>query len=182
MIVVQKPSGMPGEQEHHICLYRFSFHKPIKSRLVRGRLYLPLHTPRKHHKICDTTLIKLWLCDRNFSFMDELHKFFDKHRIKLRTAVFFKLIDSVFHRKRLLIRTFGGHCIKTVCNRENPCHIRNILAGKSAGITGAVITLMVTSCDFCRMRDQGYIDDVQYEAAMQDNVCLLYTSDAADEL
>ena len=25
MIVVQKPSGMPGEQEHHICLYRFSF-------------------------------------------------------------------------------------------------------------------------------------------------------------
>ena len=32
---------MPGEQEHHICLYRFSFHKPIKSRLARGRLYLP---------------------------------------------------------------------------------------------------------------------------------------------
>ena len=26
---------------NHICLYRFSFHKPIKSRLVRGRLYLP---------------------------------------------------------------------------------------------------------------------------------------------
>ena len=25
MIVDQKPSGMPGEQEHHICLYRFSF-------------------------------------------------------------------------------------------------------------------------------------------------------------
>ena len=32
---------MPGEQEHHICLYRFSFHKPIRSRLVRGHLYLP---------------------------------------------------------------------------------------------------------------------------------------------
>ena len=56
MIVDQKPSGMPGEQEHHICLYRFSFHKPIKSRLVRGRLYLPLHPLRKHHKICDTTV------------------------------------------------------------------------------------------------------------------------------
>ena len=35
---------MPGEQEHHICLYRFSFHKPIRSRLVRGHLYLPLTT------------------------------------------------------------------------------------------------------------------------------------------
>ena len=35
---------MPGEQEHHIRLYRFSFHKPIKSRLVKGRLYLPLTT------------------------------------------------------------------------------------------------------------------------------------------
>ena len=35
---------MPGEQEHHICLYRFSFHKPIKSRLARGRLYLPFIT------------------------------------------------------------------------------------------------------------------------------------------
>ena len=34
---------MPGEQEHHICLYRFSFHKPIKLRLARGRLYLPSH-------------------------------------------------------------------------------------------------------------------------------------------
>ena len=38
---LQRLIGMPGEQEHHICLYRFSFHKPIKSRLVRGRLYLP---------------------------------------------------------------------------------------------------------------------------------------------
>ena len=37
---------MPGEQEHHIRLYRFSFHKPIKFCLVRGRLYLPL-TPYK---------------------------------------------------------------------------------------------------------------------------------------
>ena len=35
---------MPGEQEHHICLYRFSFHKPVKSRLVKGRLYLPFTT------------------------------------------------------------------------------------------------------------------------------------------
>ncbi|RGR67282.1 hypothetical protein DWY29_10760 [Roseburia inulinivorans] len=31
---------------NHIFLYRFSFHKPIKSRLVRGRLYLPF-TPYK---------------------------------------------------------------------------------------------------------------------------------------
>ena len=38
---LQRLVGMPSEQEHHICLYRFSFHKPIKSRLARGRLYLP---------------------------------------------------------------------------------------------------------------------------------------------
>ena len=37
---LQRLVGMHGEQEHHICLYRFSFHKPIKSRLARGRLYL----------------------------------------------------------------------------------------------------------------------------------------------
>ena len=35
---------MPGEQEHHICLYRFSFHKPIRLRLARGLLYLPSTT------------------------------------------------------------------------------------------------------------------------------------------
>ena len=28
-------------------LYRFSFHKPIKSRLARGRLYLPLTTYKR---------------------------------------------------------------------------------------------------------------------------------------
>ena len=50
------------------CLYRFSFHKPIKSRLVRGRLYLPLHTLRKHHKICDTTLVKTPVYNSGRSF------------------------------------------------------------------------------------------------------------------
>ena len=35
---------MSGEQEYHICLYRFSFSLHIKFRLVRGRLYLPLTT------------------------------------------------------------------------------------------------------------------------------------------
>ena len=44
---------MPGEQKHNICLYRFSFHKPIKSRLVRGRLYLPNQHHESHHKICN---------------------------------------------------------------------------------------------------------------------------------
>ena len=38
---------MPGEQEHHICLYRFSFSLHIKFRLVRGRLYLPPSHPAK---------------------------------------------------------------------------------------------------------------------------------------
>ena len=44
---------MSGEQEHHICLYRFSFHKPIKSRLARGRLYLPGQRYELHHRICN---------------------------------------------------------------------------------------------------------------------------------
>ena len=41
---LQRLIGMPGEQEHHICLHRFSFHKPIKSRLVRGAYICPLTT------------------------------------------------------------------------------------------------------------------------------------------
>ena len=44
---------MSGEQEHHICLYRFSFHKLIKLRLVRGRLYLPSQRYELHHRICN---------------------------------------------------------------------------------------------------------------------------------
>ena len=38
---------------NHICLYRFSFHKPIKSRLARGRLYLPNLRCELHHRICN---------------------------------------------------------------------------------------------------------------------------------
>ena len=30
-----------AHEGNHICLHRFSFHKPIKSRLARGHLYLP---------------------------------------------------------------------------------------------------------------------------------------------
>ena len=44
---------MPGEQEHHISSVPFFFHKPIKSRLVRGRLYLPNQHHESHHKICN---------------------------------------------------------------------------------------------------------------------------------
>ena len=54
---LQRLIGMPGEQEHHICLYRFSIHKPIKSRLARGRLYLPFTTPKSTTK--SATLRKL---------------------------------------------------------------------------------------------------------------------------
>ena len=37
-------SECPASRNIIFRLYRFSFHKPIKSRLVRGRLYLPLTT------------------------------------------------------------------------------------------------------------------------------------------
>ena len=39
-------SECPANRNIIFRLYRFSFHKPIKSRLVRGRLYLPF-TPCK---------------------------------------------------------------------------------------------------------------------------------------
>ena len=52
-------SECPANRNIIFRLYRFSFHKPIKSRLVRGRLYLPLQALRKHRRICDTTPIKL---------------------------------------------------------------------------------------------------------------------------
>ena len=62
-------SEYPANRNIIFRLYRFSFHKPIKSRLVRGRLYLPLHTLRKHHKICcstvsETPVIKTKSCER----------------------------------------------------------------------------------------------------------------------
>ena len=44
---------MSGEQEYHICLYRFSFSLHIKFRLVRGRLYLPNLRYELHYKICN---------------------------------------------------------------------------------------------------------------------------------
>ena len=37
-------SECPANRNIIFRLYRFSFHKPIKSRLVRGRLYLPFTT------------------------------------------------------------------------------------------------------------------------------------------
>ena len=33
-----------AHEGNHICLYRFSFHKSIRLRLVKGRLYLPITT------------------------------------------------------------------------------------------------------------------------------------------
>ena len=43
-IFAQKPSGMPGEQEHHISSVPFFFSLHIKFWLVKGRLYLPPHS------------------------------------------------------------------------------------------------------------------------------------------
>ena len=57
---------MPGEQEHHICLYRFSFHKPIKSRLARGRLYLPLTTYKSTTESATLRQLKLRLFKQIF--------------------------------------------------------------------------------------------------------------------
>ena len=57
--LLRSPAECPASRNIIFRLYRFSFHKPIKSRLVRGRLYLPLQALRKHRRICDTTPIKL---------------------------------------------------------------------------------------------------------------------------
>ncbi|EEG93735.1 hypothetical protein ROSEINA2194_02397 [Roseburia inulinivorans DSM 16841] len=40
----RSPAECPANRNIIFRLYRFSFHKPIKSRLVKGRLYLPLTT------------------------------------------------------------------------------------------------------------------------------------------
>ena len=45
-------SECPANRNIIFRLYRFSFHKPIKSRLVRGRLYLPNLRYELHHRIC----------------------------------------------------------------------------------------------------------------------------------
>ena len=45
-MIVRIPAKCLANRNIIFRLYRFSFHKPIKSRLVRGRLYLPF-TPYK---------------------------------------------------------------------------------------------------------------------------------------
>ena len=42
--LLRSPAECPANRNIIFRLYRFSFHKPIKSRLVKGRLYLPLTT------------------------------------------------------------------------------------------------------------------------------------------
>ena len=42
--LLRSPAECPANRNIIFRLYRFSFHKPIKSRLARGRLYLPLTT------------------------------------------------------------------------------------------------------------------------------------------
>ena len=40
-LLFRSPAECPANRNIIFRLYRFSFHKPIRSRLVRGRLYLP---------------------------------------------------------------------------------------------------------------------------------------------
>ena len=54
-IFAQKSIGMPGEQEYHICLYDFSFSSTLIKTCGRT-LISALHNPRKHHKICYSTV------------------------------------------------------------------------------------------------------------------------------
>ena len=42
--LLRSPAECPANRNIIFRLYRFSFHKPIRSRLVRGRLYLPFTT------------------------------------------------------------------------------------------------------------------------------------------
>ena len=59
--LLRSPAECPANRNIIFRLYRFSFSLHIKSRLVRGHLYMPLQPLRKHHKICDTTLMKRWI-------------------------------------------------------------------------------------------------------------------------
>ena len=60
-IFAQKPSGMPGEQEHHISSVPFFFFITYKIMTCERTLIAALQILRKHHKICDTTLMKRWI-------------------------------------------------------------------------------------------------------------------------
>ena len=55
--LLRSPAECPANRNIIFRLYRFSFHKPIKSRLARGRLYLPFTTHKSTTK--SATLRKL---------------------------------------------------------------------------------------------------------------------------
>ena len=57
--LLRSPAECPANRNIIFRLYRFSFHKPIRSRLVRRCLWLPFHNLRKHHKICYITSVNL---------------------------------------------------------------------------------------------------------------------------
>ena len=65
-------SECPANRNIIFRLYRFSFHKPIRSRLVRGRLYLPFTTYKSTTKSATLRHVKLRLShnyfDVNFFF------------------------------------------------------------------------------------------------------------------
>ena len=58
-IFAQKPSGMPGEQEHHISSVPFFFSYTYKITTCERTLISAPHNLRKHCRICDTTSVKL---------------------------------------------------------------------------------------------------------------------------
>ena len=57
---LQRLIGMPGEQEHHISSVPFFFFITYKILTCERALISALHNLRKHHKICDTTSMKIY--------------------------------------------------------------------------------------------------------------------------
>ena len=51
--LLRSPAECPANRNIIFRLYHFSFHKPIKSRFVRGRLYMPNQRYGLHHRICN---------------------------------------------------------------------------------------------------------------------------------
>ena len=61
-ILLRSPAECPANRNILFRLYRFSFHKPIRSRLVRGRLCMLNQRYGLHHKICKWNKGNYYLC------------------------------------------------------------------------------------------------------------------------
>lgn len=94
---------------------------------------------------------------RQSLFIEQFQKNVGDLRVELCTTIFTEFFVNNFRWKRITVDSTGVHSIVAICNSHNAGMDGDLCSGQSVRIAFSVITLMVTSCDFCRMRDQGYV-------------------------